>query len=446
MKWLKEAKENLRKITVDRFREKNEQKREKRIEENRNEFYKKSKGARKMNKMVSYTKLSEEYVDIVENPPHIRFHGVDPVTLVLFVILTAFAFIVSLSATNPYADTFYDNKFYFVFQNVKFLAFGIIFMGLAMFFTKDLRTFSVLTIASYPLTVVLLILVLLVGTSAGGAQRWLNIAGISIQPSEIAKMTLVLTLALFMSVNQEKITDKTKKLRSFLYGVVAPFALVSVFCLFVYLEKHNSGMIILAAIGVAVMFIGGTNKKLLIIIGVAGAVVLLGLVLITGHGVDRIESWKEMLTNPDVEINDANWQTTQGLYAISSGGLFGLGPGQSRLKYGYVSQPQNDFIYPIICEELGFVGGVAVIVLFFALFLRMMKLGTNANNLFVSIAICGFAIKLMLQVLLNVLVVTALIPNTGISLPLFSAGGSAMIIQLAEFGIVLGLSRYCDVK
>lgn len=410
------------------------------------DFYKKSKGANEMNAMPSYSKLSEEYTELIKKPREIRLHGIDPVTLVLFVILTAFAFIVSLSATNSYADTFYDNKFYFVLQNVKFLAVGIVLMIGTVWLTKDLRLFSVASIISYPVTIVLLILVLLIGTSAGGAQRWLNIAGISIQPSEIAKMTLVLTLSLFMSIYQDKITEKKNKSVAFLYGIVLPLLIIGVFCGFVYLEKHNSGMIILAAIGFSIMFIGGSDKKWLILMLVVGVVGLLGLVLITGHGVDRIESWRDMLFNSDVEINDSNWQTTQGLYAISSGGLFGLGPGQSRLKYGYVSQPQNDFIYPIICEELGFVGGVAVLILFFAIFLRLMKLGANASNMFVSIAVCGLAIKLMLQVLLNIAVVTALIPNTGISLPLFSAGGSAMVIQLVEFGIVLGLSRYCDVK
>ncbi|MBQ1258979.1 MAG: FtsW/RodA/SpoVE family cell cycle protein [Clostridia bacterium] len=423
-----------------------ETRRENKMIENPNDFYKVTKGAREMNKQRSYDALSREYLDAVSNPKEVVLHSIDPVTLVLFVILTAFAFIVSLSATNSYADTFYDNKFYFVFQNVKFLAIGIILVFGAIYCTKYMRTFAIATIIAYPVTIALLILVLVAGTSAGGAQRWIEIAGISIQPSEIAKTTLVLIMAFFMSVNQEKIVNRKNKLRALMYGLVMPFLFIAVFCLFVYLEKHNSGMIILAAIGVCVMFIGGTNKKWLVLIAVVGAAALLGLVLITGHGVDRITSWWEMLFDSDVEINDANWQTTQGLYAISSGGLFGLGPGQSRLKYGYVSQPQNDFIYPIICEELGFVGGVAVIILFFAIFLRMMKLGTNANNMFVSIAICGLAMKLIIQVLLNIAVVTAIIPNTGISLPMFSAGGSAMVIQMLEFGIVLGLSRYCDVK
>jgi cell division protein FtsW len=166
------------------------------------------------------------------------------------------------------------------------------------------------------------------------------------------------------------------------------------------------------------------------------------MLLFSEHGLDRIESFFA----PKDVITDDNWQTVQGLYAISSGGIFGLGFGESRLKYGYVSQPQNDFIFPIICEELGLIGGMAVVILFLMLFLRAMKLGLNSSNLFASITICGFAVKLIIQVLLNVCVVTAIGPNTGISLPLFSAGGSAMLFQLLEFGIIIGLSRYSDVR
>ena len=439
MKLLGNIKEKLTKLKKSE--------KENQIVENPNDFYKISKGARKMNDQRSYSALSKEYIDTISNPKEMVLHSIDPVTLVLFVIITAFAFIVSLSATNSYADTFYDNKFYFVFQNVKFLAIGIVFVIGAIYCTKYLRTFAATTLISYPVTLILLALVLLIGTSAGGAKRWLEIGGISIQPSEIAKTTLVLVLAFFMSAFYDKLTEKKKKFKNqCIFGFLLPLAIIVPFVLLVYFEKHNSGMIILAAIGFAIMFIGGSNKSVLVAIMILGVIGIIGLVTLTGHGMDRITSWLDLLFNPNVEINDSNWQTTQGLYAISSGGLFGLGPGQSRLKYGYVSQPQNDFIFPIICEELGFVGGAAVVILFFAIFLRMMKLGTNANNMFVSITICGLAIKLIIQVLLNVAVVTALIPNTGISLPMFSAGGSAMVIQMLEFGIVLGLSRYCDVK
>ncbi len=406
------------------------------------DFYKVSRAAKKMNREKSYRELSLELTSRYENPERVLVHSIDPVFLVLFIVAAAFAFVVSLSATNAYADTFYDDKFYFVWQNLKFLLIGAAAIAIAVFFAKDLKAYAMFTFIGFAITVLLLILVLIIGREAGGAKRWLELGGLSLQPSELAKTALVLILALFMSAYSDKIASKKSKWDAFLYGIIIPFGFIALFAGLVYLEKHNSGMIIIACTGFAVMFMGGSRKGWLFGFAAAGVIALAFLMLATGHGVDRIDTW----LNSSGELTDENWQSMQGLYAISSGGLFGLGPGQSRLKYGYVSQPQNDFIFPIICEELGFVGGMAVIILFFAIFLREMKLATRANNLFASIAISGLAIKLMFQVLLNIAVVTGLIPNTGISLPLFSAGGSAMVLQLLEFGIVLGLSRYCDVK
>lgn len=393
----------------------------------------------------SYTELSREYTERLANPEELVLHNVDPVFLVLFIVIAAFAFVVSLSATNAFADTFYDDKFYFVVQNVKFLFFGSIMILLAVYFSRSLKNYAIATVVGFAATILLLLLVLVIGKEAGGAKRWLQFGSFSIQPSEIAKTALVLILALFMSVNQEKIRDRKNNKNALIYGIVIPLGFIGLICGLVFLEKHNSGMIILGAIGLSVMFIGGSRKSWLIGMGIVCLLIFAVLMFSTGHGMERITSWLDTLRG-NTEITDENWQSTQGLYAISSGGLFGLGAGQSRLKYGYVSQPQNDFIFPIICEELGFFGGVAVLLLFLAIFLREMKLALNANNLFVSITIAGLAIKLILQVLLNICVVTGIIPNTGISLPLFSAGGSAMIFQMLEFGIVLGLSRYCDVK
>ena len=393
----------------------------------------------------SYTELSREYTERISNPEEVVLHNVDPVFLVLFIVIAAFAFVVSLSATNSFADTFYDDKFYFVVQNVKFLLIGSGMICLAVFFSKSLKNYAIGTVLGFGITVLLLLLVLIIGKEAGGAKRWLQFGSFSIQPSEIAKTALVLVLALFMSINQDKIRDRKNNKNALIYGIIIPLCFIGLLCGLVFLEKHNSGMIILGAIGLSVMFIGGSRKSWLIGMGIVCLLVFAILMFSTGHGMERITSWLDTLRG-NTEITDENWQSTQGLYAISSGGLFGLGAGQSRLKYGYVSQPQNDFIFPIICEELGFFGGVAVILLFLAIFLREMKLALHANNLFVSITIAGLAIKLILQVLLNICVVTGILPNTGISLPLFSAGGSAMIFQMLEFGIVLGLSRYCDVK
>ncbi len=390
----------------------------------------------------SYDQLSREFIEKIENPEVVTYHNVDPVFLVLFSLTAAFAFVVSLSATFPYAETTYGDKFHFLWQNLIFTGIGIVFIFFAAVLAKNLNLYGGMTIVATAVTLILLVLVLLFGKEAGGAKRWIDLGFMTIQPSEIAKTSIVLMYALYLSAYHDKVTSNKSKKDSFVYGAIYPTILLAVFVLLVYLEKHNSGMIIIGATGLAVLFIGGVKKRwlaLLILIGLIGGIVLLQF---SGHGMDRINEW----INQSDEVNDDNWQSIQGLYAISSGGLFGLGPGQSRLKYGYVSQPQNDFIFPIICEELGFVGGMAVVLLFLAIFLREMKLARNANNLFASIAISGLAIKMMLQVVLNIFVVTGIIMNTGVSLPLFSAGGSAMVFQFLEFGIVLGLSRYCDVK
>ena len=407
-------------------------------------YFKPVNSAMKGQNGKSYAELSGILADkLDENSNRVSvIHNVDPMLLILFVITAGFAFIVSFSATNAYADTFYGDKYHFVIQNVGFYAAGIVLIVAAVFLAKDLRNYVFFTLAGTAVALLMLLLVLIIGKEAGGAKRWIEVAGITIQPSEIAKTALVLLLALYMSIFQSKITDKKSTKNSFVYGVLLPMIPIAVICGLVYLEKHNSGMIIIAIIGIAVMFLGGTQFRWIAILGVIGVVAGIALIYISGHGLDRITSF---LAPKDV-ITDDNWQTVQGLYAISSGGMFGLGFGESRLKYGYVSQPQNDFIFPIICEEFGFFGGIAVVVLFLLIFLRAMKLGLNANNLFASITICGLAVKLMLQVLLNICVVTAIGPNTGISLPLFSAGGSAMLFQLLEFGIILGLSRYSDVR
>ena len=407
-------------------------------------YFKPVNSAMKGQNGKSYAELSGILADkLDENSNRVSvIHNVDPMLLILFVITAGFAFIVSFSATNAYADTFYGDKYHFVIQNVGFYAAGIVLIVAAVFLAKDLRNYVFFTLVGTAVALLMLLLVLIIGKEAGGAKRWIEVAGITIQPSEIAKTALVLLLALYMSIFQSKITDKKSTKNSFVYGVLLPMIPIAVICGLVYLEKHNSGMIIIAIIGIAVMFLGGTQFRWIAILGVIGVVAGIALIYISGHGLDRITSF---LAPKDV-ITDDNWQTVQGLYAISSGGMFGLGFGESRLKYGYVSQPQNDFIFPIICEEFGFFGGIAVVVLFLLIFLRAMKLGLNANNLFASITICGLAVKLMLQVLLNICVVTAIGPNTGISLPLFSAGGTAMLFQLLEFGIILGLSRYSDVR
>jgi cell division protein FtsW len=230
---------------------------------------------------------------------------------------------------------------------------------------------------------------------------------------------------------------------SFKHGVLIPGCIIGVIIVLVALEKHISGIIIIGMIGISVMFLGGTRGKWMFLI--IGAIVLAacGLVLVSDYAQVRVNTW----LNIDIaDPRGAAWQTLQGLYAIGSGGLFGRGLGNSLQKYGYVSEPQNDFIFTIICEELGFFGALLVIGLFMLLAIRGFKIAANAPNKFCSLVVYGLIFKTMLQAALNIAVVTNTIPNTGIALPFFSSGGTALALQIFEMAIILSMSRYSSEK
>jgi cell division protein FtsW len=219
--------------------------------------------------------------------------------------------------------------------------------------------------------------------------------------------------------------------------------IIGILCGLIALQPHLSGLMIVGMIGVAVMFLAGTRLKWLFIF--VGVIAVAGVLFISffGYTMDRIEIWLHI---DEMDPLGQAWQTLQGLYAIGSGGFFGLGLGSSRQKYGYVSQPQNDFIFTIICEELGFVGAFALMFLFVLLIWRGIKIGQNAPDKFCALTVWGLTFKIALQVLMNIAVVTNSMPNTGISLPFFSAGGTSQILQIFEIGIILSISRFSSIK
>ena len=225
---------------------------------------------------------------------------------------------------------------------------------------------------------------------------------------------------------------------SFVKSILVPGALLFVPCGLVLLEKHLSGTLILAFIGLSLLFLSGASVKKMAIsyglVGISGATVFL---LTNSYAMKRIESF----INPSADILSDKWQTTQGLYAIGSGGLWGKGYFNSVQKYSYVSEPQNDFIFTIWCEEMGFVGAIVLITIFLLLIWRGFTIAFKSDNTFDSMVAFGITIQVALQSFLNMLVVTDLIPNTGISLPFFSYGGSSLVILLAEMGILLSISR-----
>ena len=252
-------------------------------------------------------------------------------------------------------------------------------------------------------------------------------------------MAVVLILALIYAKYDGKLSDTQKFGGRFRYGILIPGCALGLICVLVALEKHLSGTIIIGSLGLIMMVIGGASGKWMGAItgvGVAGASFIL---MVSDYAQKRVHTWLHI---EEADPLGAAWQTLQGLYAIGSGGVFGLGLGNSRQKFGYVSQPQNDFIFAIVCEELGFVGAALVIGLVLALLLRGYRIASRAPDKFSSLVVYGLVTKVALQTVLNIAVVTNSMPNTGISLPFFSSGGTSLAMQIFEMGIVLSISRY----
>ena len=370
------------------------------------------------------------------------FRQIDRYYLLLVLLLLLFGTVMSYSASSVYGAQFYGDSLYFLKRYLLFALASIVLSAPFALFATPLfwRRFAVF---SYVLSLLLLLLVLLIGTVGGGAQRWLVLGPITVQPSENAKTALLLMLALVMTRYEDKITAKGARDGSFRYGVLLPGAILLSIGALVAAEKHISGLLIIGMLGVAVMFLGGTRLSYLG--AMAGAVAVAGvlLVLVSSYAQVRVNTWLHIEA---VDPLGAAWQTLQGLYAIGSGGLFGKGLGNGLQKHGYVSQPQNDFIFTVICEELGFVGAFLVVLLFLLLVLRGVKIAAHLPDRFAALAVLGVSVKLALQAALNIAVVTNSMPNTGVSLPFFSSGGTFLAIQIFEMGIVLSLSRYSTEK
>ncbi len=359
--------------------------------------------------------------------------------LLITSILVLFGCVMVYSASAVYAEQYHDDSTYFIVRHLIFLALAIAATTIIVKFCTPVfwEDFSLIL---FGISILMLLLVLVIGVDLGsGAKRWLNLGFFTIQPSEVAKMALVMALAKYMTKYQSKIRSEYRFGGNFLYGIVYPGMMIGVIAVLVAAERHISGLMIIGMIGITVMFLGGTKLKWIFAIGgvVVGAACL--LVLVSDYAQARVDTW--------INIDKADplgsaWQTLQGLMAIGSGGVFGVGLGNSRQKFGYVSQPQNDFIFTIICEELGFFGAFLVIALFVAFVWRGFYIARHAPNSFCALVVYGLTFKVGLQVMLNVAVVTNSMPNTGISLPFFSYGGTSLILQIMEVGIILAISRY----
>lgn len=282
----------------------------------------------------------------------------------------------------------------------------------------------------YGVSIVLLLLVLVVGESVNGARRWINLVGIQFQPSEVAKFTLIV---LFARLTKGFGPDA----RKFRYGVLGFGAALLGILIPLALEKHLSAIMLMGMVAVVMMFVAGTHPKWLLM--GAGAAVVFVIVYITfmGYAGDRVTAW----LHPEADPGDTGYQILQSLYAVGSGGLFGLGFGKSRQKYLYLPFQYNDYIFAVICEELGLVGALLIILLFAALILRGYWIALQARDRFSTVFAAGLITLIAVQTILNLGVVTNLLPSTGIAMPFFSYGGTALAVNLGEMGILLSISR-----
>lgn len=354
----------------------------------------------------------------------------------LVLILLVFGLIMMFSASYASAYYYEGNSYHYIERQAVFAAIGVA----AMYFLSRMD-YHIWRRYAWPLmgvTLVLLVVVLFM-PDAKGTTRWIYIGPLNFQPSEIAKFAVIVLFGHIIAANYSR-------MKQFTYGVLPFLAVLVVLAGLMLLEPHLSGTLLIFAIGFVMMFVGGTGivwfvlAAGLLIVGVAGAIAIkLDLVW---YATDRLEYWIDPWSDP----LDKGHQVIQSMYAIGSGGLFGLGLGNSRQKHLYLPEPQNDFVFAIVCEELGFVGAMMVIFLFAALLWRGVAIARRSRDKFGAMLVVGIVTQVTVQAALNIAVVTRTIPNTGISLPFFSYGGTSLMMLLGEMGIVLSVSRQSSLN
>ncbi|MBQ6832526.1 MAG: putative lipid II flippase FtsW [Oscillospiraceae bacterium] len=349
--------------------------------------------------------------------------------ILLLVLAVGLTMLYSASCAQSLYDTGYRSSTRYLQRQAVCAVIGLVAMALisrvpAEFWLK----------MAWPLyfgSIVLLLLVLLFGQTVNGAKRWINIAGLQFQPSEIAKFTLIL---LFAKLTRGFGEDA----KTFRYGVLGFGVALMGILVPLALERHLSAIMLMGMVAVVMMFVAGTRGKWLMA-GAAGAVVFVVVyVSLLGYAGDRITAW----FHPEQDPGNTGYQILQSLYAIGSGGLFGLGFGKSKQKYMYLPFQYNDYIFAVVCEELGLVGALLIIALFGALILRGYWIALRARDRFSTVLAAGLITQIAVQTILNMGVVTNLLPSTGVALPFFSYGGTALAVNLGEMGILLSISRY----
>ncbi|GHV13783.1 stage V sporulation protein E [Clostridia bacterium] len=364
--------------------------------------------------------------------------GVDRPFLILVVVLLCFGTVMIFSASYVNAQENYGGSYFFARQQLLWAISGLVaMMAIAYLFDRIFNSIylliqkSFIAVGFFAVVLALNYVTGLIGKVANGGQRWFKIGSFQFQPSELLKLAVVIFFAWYISF----IGEKMKKAR---WGILIPAVIIIMVFGAMYLQSHFSGMIILGLICVFMIFIGEAPWKSLAGIGILGAGAVTAILFFTDYAKGRILVWLD----PYVDPKGDGFQTIQSLIAIGSGGLLGVGLGQSRQKHLFLPEPQNDFIFSIVCEELGLIGALIIMAIFVLLIWRGFVIAFHAPDKFSSLVTMGIIIKVALQFILNIAVVTGTIPNTGISLPFFSYGGTSLLMLMAEMGIVLSISRY----
>lgn len=360
----------------------------------------------------------------------------------LFLTLTLLVIGLVMLFSASYANAYYrhGSSYYFISRQAAFAVLGVAAMIAVSYF--DYHHFHKLAVPILIFSYMTLVLVLFT-PRISGVHRWISLGPLGqFQPSEVAKFGIIVVFAHLISLNFHR-------MNTFRYGVLPYLLILGGAAGLLILEPHVSATIILVVLAGVMLFIGGIRLRWFAIAFSAAAAAVAYLVIFTqkfGYANDRITAWLDPFSTASKELMADTWQTRQSLYAIGSGGLLGLGLGQSRQKYLYLPEPQNDFIFAIVCEELGFIGALIIIILFAMLVWRGITISLKAKDKFGMLLGIGLVVQVGLQVVLNIAVVTNTIPNTGISLPFFSYGGTSLVILLAEMGVVLSISRTSTIE
>lgn len=382
----------------------------------------------KANKTVNGKKTSAKGAAMSSSHTKIKKESMDLGFLVSVMLLVVIGLIMVFSASYPTAYYETGNGFSVIQKQLLWAILGVV----AMLFTSNFNYNKYKKLAGVILggCVLLLVAVLVIGNEVNGAKRWIGFGGASFQPSEAAKIGIIIYLAYSMSNIKGKIKEFKYLVR---YAVV-----LGGFMLLLLLEPHFSVCIIIGLTAVIMMLVAGARIRYFALASVPVAVAGVAIAVFEPYRMQRLTTF----VDPFKDRLGAGWQIIQSLYAIGSGGLFGVGFGNSRQKFMYVSEPQNDFIFAIVCEELGLIGALAILALFGFMIYRGIKIAMNAPDTFSCLLVAGIVSLVAVQAVLNIAVVTSSIPTTGIPLPFFSAGGSSLVFLMAAMGIVLNVSKY----